>query len=197
MILVNAYKSTLWNGTRLHLDTFVVYDVPKIIIAAVSTPSISSSTFVLCGSIVVVVVVLIFLATGPWGVSKLWGGDVPTSDRDPSGPRIRHKFIRSYSYYSRSTLSAHLPMSAQGGLLARAPHPLPFRPSCPHTGSFAHPSVTCLRSRIARPVSPCITLCYLPTPPHPRHTCRIPNSVPLSPPKSLLSCTQLLPSRRW
>ena len=126
MILVNAYKSTLWNGTRLHLDTFVVYDVPKIIIAAVSTPSISSSTFVLCGSIVVVVVVLIFLATGPWGVSKLWGGDVPTSDRDPSGPRIRHKFIRSYSYYSRSTLSAHLPMSAQGGLLARAPSSPPF-----------------------------------------------------------------------
>ena len=47
------------------MDIFVVYDAPKIIIAAVSTPSISSSTFVLCGSIVVVVVVLIFLATGP------------------------------------------------------------------------------------------------------------------------------------
>ena len=35
-----------------------------------------------------VVVVVVFLDTGPWGVSKLWSGYVPTLDRYPTGPRL-------------------------------------------------------------------------------------------------------------
>ena len=37
---------------------------------------------------VVVVVVVVFLVTGLLGVSELLGGDVQTSDRDLSGPRL-------------------------------------------------------------------------------------------------------------
>ena len=33
--------------------------------------------------------VVVFLATDPWGESKLGGGDVPASDSDPFGPRLR------------------------------------------------------------------------------------------------------------
>ena len=36
-----------------------------------------------------VVVVVVFLDTGPWGVSEVWGGDVPDSDSDPSRTRLR------------------------------------------------------------------------------------------------------------
>ena len=31
---------------------------------------------------------LLLLATSPWGLSKLWGGGVPTPDIDHSGPRL-------------------------------------------------------------------------------------------------------------
>ena len=39
--------------------------------------------------VIVVVVVVVYLATGPWGVSKLLGSILPASDSDPSVPRLR------------------------------------------------------------------------------------------------------------
>ena len=38
---------------------------------------------------------LLILATSPWGLSKLWDGGVPTSDIDHSRPRIRRLLFRS------------------------------------------------------------------------------------------------------
>ena len=33
--------------------------------------------------------VCVLMATSPWGLSELWGGDVPTSNIDHSKPRLR------------------------------------------------------------------------------------------------------------
>ena len=37
--------------------------------------------------------VVVFLATGLWGESKSWGGDVPTTDMEPSGPILVNCYI--------------------------------------------------------------------------------------------------------
>ena len=40
-------------------------------------------------------VLLLILSTIPWGLSKLWGGGVPTLDIDHSGPRICRLLLRT------------------------------------------------------------------------------------------------------
>ena len=46
-----------------------------------------------CG--LMLLLLLLILATSPWGLSRLWGGGVPTLEIDHSGPRIRRLLLRS------------------------------------------------------------------------------------------------------
>ena len=46
------------------------------------------SGLVALGSILTFFVVVVYLATRPWGVSESQGGDVPASDSHPSVPRL-------------------------------------------------------------------------------------------------------------
>ena len=109
--------------------------------------------------------VVVFLATGIWGVSESWGGDVQTSNRDPSGPIICRWLLHSYYSYSCSTLFVLHLMSARGGYLIIPLPYLPCRLLCLHTRWFSNLDVTCLCTRISRTVDPCIRILYLPASP--------------------------------
>ena len=104
--------------------------------------------------------VVVFLATGLWGVSKSWGGDVPTTDMEPSGPILVNCYIAIILIPAPPFFPLQ-PMSAWGGYLLMLLPSLPFQPSCLYTGSFTDLGITCFHPRIPRPVAPCIRLCYL------------------------------------
>ena len=82
---------------------------------------------------------LLILATSPWGLSELWGGGVPTSDIDHSGPRIRHLFLCTL-------ISPPHPLL----LPSDFPYPPSSSPSCTRTGSSAHLGITHLLPSISR-----------------------------------------------
>ena len=131
--------------------------------------------------------------TSPWGLSELWGGGVPYSEIDHSGPRLRR--LLSYSLLiepAPPSLTAVLCPSGGGiPLLTR-------RPGHGHVSAQYHPSTR------ASPVSvseyqkifsliPLTRHFQSPiTPPsscsHPHHACQSPvAAAPLLPPKYILT----------
>ena len=60
--------------------------------------ALSSPSRLLCISILslfLLLLLLVILSTSPWGLSKLWGGEVPTSDIDHNVPMIRRLLLHT------------------------------------------------------------------------------------------------------
>ena len=118
------------------------------------------------------------LSNSPWGLSELWGGGVPTSDIDHSGPRIRRSLIRTVinppvppllpSDVSSPPSSSSVlpPYSARDHLLTRAsPVPVPAN----RENSVPSPlSPVTTRVRIFRPSLALTTPATFLSPPLPR-----------------------------
>ena len=134
---------------------------------------------------------LLVMDTSPWGLSEIWGGWVPTSDIDHSGPRLRrllllfslalppHLFLLLFfvSLFSPSFLPPpHLyPFLFEAlSIFTRSPPPLPVR-------SAAHLDVVRTRRPSASAACPCA----------PRRVPGYRSRSGLLPPFPSLSCTQV------
>ena len=74
-----------------HFPPFVLGST-QLIKNSLGYKKVAKKTKILCHAVVV------YLDTGPWGVSYLLDGDVPASDSDPSVPRLHHYLLRKLLY---------------------------------------------------------------------------------------------------
>ena len=74
-----------------------------------------------------------FLVTSLWGVSRSWGGDVPTLDRDLSGPSLRCLLISSVLLSPTFSFTFAAQCTPRGGNQLLTLLPLYLRSTCPHT----------------------------------------------------------------
>ena len=127
---------------------------------------------------------LLLLATSPWGLSKLWGGGVPTSYFDHYWPRLCHLFLLRLPIVPVPPSSPAVRCLASPAVVfcpdsARDHPPTQASPvSVPaYRKTFARISLT---RHFQRPTPPLL--------PHPHHTWRIPVNPSLTlPPYFLLT----------
>ena len=124
-------------------------------------------------------IVIVFLATGPWLIPKLWGGDVPNLERDPSGPRFR--CLCKYVSLTCSALFCP-PLDVRlRGISAHAPSLSPL-PSIVFSYRIIHQSE--LHLYPSQNTEAHLYLHQTPLPPYlyrPHRACQIHNSMPLPP----------------